>query len=380
MNTRLWRGLAAPLRGLADGAEAVADRLRPRTPDPVPPRRVIVWTMDRLGDAVRAGGAFRMIKKGLPAARLTLVAAGRSAALFAADLAVDEVIAVADPFRPWDHWRALRRARRAEWDLGLLLELDRDWARLGQTLFRCLGVRSWAGVDFGAYRPAAGRFLPWPDSRTWQSQAAELAQAIGGVDDGLGPRLHVRDGERTAAAALLEASAGRGPYIAVHPGGDDSLAPRRWPLRHFARLLALLGRRKDYRIVLTGSPAERGLAAEANALASGAAADLSGRLDLRQLMAVLERCALFVSSDTGPLHIAHALGTPSVAVFGPSSPERVGAPGTCLPVRGGLPCSPCCWDKNLRDCARPARCECLLAVEPEQVLKAVETQLARGRP
>jgi ADP-heptose:LPS heptosyltransferase len=104
--------------------------------------------------------------------------------------------------------------------------------------------------------------------------------------------------------------------------------------------------------------------------------DLAGQLDLVQLAAVLQRLQLVLSVDTGPMHLAAAVGTPVVGVFGPSDPQRWGPIGPSVAsVRIDLPCSPC---NRIR--RPPERCvghipDCLMGITAEQVIDAAEMLL-----
>ncbi len=108
--------------------------------------------------------------------------------------------------------------------------------------------------------------------------------------------------------------------------------------------------------------------------------DVAGELDLPGLAALLSRLDLLVTGDTGPMHLAAAVGTPTVAVFGPSDPVRY-APRDAMHqvVRIDLPCSPC---NRIR--LPPERCtghtpDCLAGVDVEMVYRAVEAALDRSR-
>ena len=137
----------------------------------------------------------------------------------------------------------------------------------------------------------------------------------------------------------------------------------------FVAVAARLGADRDATLVLTGAPGDEAVAYVKQALpASVAVVDLSGPADLVTLAAVFERCALLVTGDTGPMHLAAAVGTPVAAIFGPSDPARYaprGAPHRV--VRVDLWCAPC---NRIR--LPPARCQghtpdCLVGVTVDAV-------------
>jgi heptosyltransferase I len=136
-------------------------------------------------------------------------------------------------------------------------------------------------------------------------------------------------------------------------------------------------RERDAGIVLTGSPDDRAqVDVVRSALPADRVVDLTGTADLLVVAAALQRLDLLLTVDTGPMHLAHAAGTPIVAVFGPSDPKRYAPRGVHdTVVRIDLPCSPC---NRIR--LPPARCvghtpDCLDGVETTQVLAAIDDTL-----
>jgi heptosyltransferase-2 len=202
-----------------------------------------------------------------------------------------------------------------------------------------------------------------------------LAQALGGTGDAV-PRLHVTaDALRDADRLLAECGGGEATrWIAVNPGSIYGTA-KRWPAERFAAAADRLAARWDARILLLGSAREaQVLVAVASAMREPAVT-LGGRTDLAVLPALLRRARLLLTNDTGAMHVAAAVETPVVAVFGPTDPEATGPLGTrsrC--VRTPVPCSPCL----LREC--PIDHRCMIGVTVEQVMEAAEAVLADARP
>jgi heptosyltransferase-2/heptosyltransferase-3 len=143
----------------------------------------------------------------------------------------------------------------------------------------------------------------------------------------------------TRAASILAAHPG--PWIGVHSsGGRES---KQWHLDRFAEVARTLARERNATVVLTGSPADRPLVdAVKRGLGAVRVIDAAGELDLVVLAALLAKLDLFVTGDTGPMHLAAAVGTPVVALFGPADPRRYGPLAEQRRVvRVDLPCSPC---------------------------------------
>jgi ADP-heptose:LPS heptosyltransferase len=179
-----------------------------------------------------------------------------------------------------------------------------------------------------------------------------------------------RDFARDLFARLdLEA---RRPLVGVHPSGGRRV--KQWDVERWGEVAARLQREFGATVVITGGEGDRPLAA---ALARGLPAralDLTGKLSVRETLAVIASLDLFLSPDTGPMHMAAAVGTPSVSVFGPSDPARYfsATPGPRhVVVRRELGCSPCNLIRRPpAECATAEAPECLRLVTVADVYAA----------
>ena len=185
------------------------------------------------------------------------------------------------------------------------------------------------------------------------------------------------------AVRLREAGVGDAARLIIfHVSAGNPF--RRWPAESFARVAATLATAdRARRIVITSGPSEREAAeavtARARALAGDAAAAIvwTGEFDLPELRALIDRAALYIGGDSGPLHIAATTKTPVVALFGPTLPERSmpwrdPAIGAIAVDGGALPCRPC----HQRHCV-PGDFRCLTAISPTMVVQAAQNLLDR---
>jgi lipopolysaccharide heptosyltransferase II len=172
------------------------------------------------------------------------------------------------------------------------------------------------------------------------------------------------------------------PLVGLFPGAN---APaRRWPVEGFEAVATELGGR-GARIVVLGGPGERALTSRVAAAVPGAF-DAGGRTSLLDLAALLALCDLVVTNDTGPMHLAGAVGTPTVSLWGPSDPAEVrqtGAPDARVTGRD-LPCKPCylnrCDRRGAGTFLAEAHEECMRLIEVRSVVSAVEERLGWGAP
>jgi ADP-heptose:LPS heptosyltransferase len=260
--------------------------------------RILFVTATRIGDAVLSTGVLGHVVERHPGARLTIAAGPDSAPLFDAVPGLERIIVVAKRrFRL--HWLALYRAvALARWDLVIDLR--------GSAL---------------AYLLSAGerRVMAKGDPR--EHRVLQLARLFA-LDPPPAPRLYLAPAHLQAAAALVPAGA---PVLAIGPAAN--WRGKQWRAERFAelaqRLTAASGPLPGARVALFGAAHERAQAAPLlQALPPPRVLDLVGRTDLLTAAAALARCALFIGNDTGVMHIAAAMGTPTLGLFGPSLPEH----------------------------------------------------------
>jgi ADP-heptose:LPS heptosyltransferase len=184
-------------------------------------------------------------------------------------------------------------------------------------------VASLGAVQFLGYGRAGDDRLTmvseWWDDEPEPVRWLRLISAIGIRADGLQLDFPLTRDEQQQAAKLIGPPDGR-PVIGLHVGASDPA--RRWPPEAFSTLADALTAQCDAQIVLTGVASERPLTAQVQAAMQHPATDLAGRTTLGQFGAVIAALDLLVTNDTGASHVAAAMGTPSVVLFGPTDPRR----------------------------------------------------------
>lgn len=162
--------------------------------------------------------------------------------------------------------------------------------------------------------------------------------------------------------------------IALQPGARwDN---KRWPLEHFRQLIGQLRSRLPHtQILILGGDGDRPLGATLAGEGRAGVVDLTGQLDLQELIEVMRRVRALVTNDTGPMHIAAALGRPVVGLFGPTEPARTGPYGPQHRIlRHELPCAPCLKSR----CRWRDPIGCLVGIEPRLVADEVVGLLNRA--
>ncbi len=330
-----------------------------------------------IGDVVMALPAVALVRHLLPEARLHLQVREKLADLARA---IPGVFRVEAPAHDCDLAGAWRRMRAPDADLGLVFPAS---FRAAWDLFRS-GARERAGYGGQGRSWMLTRSVPRPVRAGVIHQSndyLDLVRAALGADETKVPsvppvRFTVQDSDRDWVRAQLARwnVEPRQMLIGVHAGASYGPA-KRWPADRFVRLIGLLRRRYEAAVVVLGDASERGItSALVRACADPAVIDAGGCCTLPQLLALLGACRVFVCNDSGPMHLASALGTPLVALFGSTDPRLTGPTGgRSVSLWKHPPCSPC----FKRVCPlRTDRLRCLLAIEPDEAAAAVEKTIA----
>ena len=346
------------------------------------PRRILCFRLERIGDLLMILPALAELRALAPDADLDLVVGSWNRDIAAAIPGITRVetadaawlVRGAGGLSPMELARTTAAWRSRHYDLALNFEPDiRSNIALGVVgAARTAGFASGGGVAF------LDVALEYDVTVHTEDNAVALVRAALGATTGTtqAAALMIPEARRADAARMLAALPGT-RRIGVHVSGGRAI--KQWPEERFREVAEHLVRARDASIVLTGAAADRAqVAMVRSALPADRVLDLSADTDLLTTAAVIQQLDLFVTGDTGPMHLARAVGTPIVAIFGPSDPRRYGPRGVRDDiVRIDLPCSPC---NRIR--LPPARCtghtpDCLNGVATAQVLAAIDQALER---
>ena len=342
--------------------------------------RILILKPSALGDVVQALPVARVLRRQFPQAELHWWVDAALSPLLEGDPDLDRLILFertrwSVPWRWHEAVRSLRQLRTQRYDWVIDLQA---LARSGATAWLADGALT-VGLDDP--REGAPTFydlrVPRP---TFLTHAVDWYLE---VPRALGVPVHW-DFEwlprRPAAAADVQRRwpADGHRWIALQPGAR--WLNKRWPAEHFAALVRRFAEElPDARFAVVGSGRDQALGQTLERAVSGRCLDLTGKTTLPELVEWLRRCELLIGNDSGPLHIAAALGKPVVALFGPTEPRRTG-PYRQLDrvLQLPLPCVPC-LSKRCR-CARPLACLRDLApqVVVDQALRALRGEGVRS--
>jgi lipopolysaccharide heptosyltransferase II len=341
-------------------------------------KRIVVRGTNWVGDAVMTVPALRGLRRLFPGAHITLATRAWAEGLFAgADFVDDLQVHEGSGLRSVVH--QVRQWQKGSFDLAVLFPNSLEAAL----------VASLARVAFriGYATDGRQRLLTHPLSLPeWRSSKhevfyylniiAELERLLGGEQTVLDKQpdcsLQVEQSRQLEAMELIRSKGVRkeGVLVALCPGSINSRA-KRWPVDRYAALGDLFIDKLGAEVLLVGSDAESEVSLEVSGLMRNRPVMLTGHTDLAQLVAVLSLVDLLVTNDTGPAHIASALGRPTLVVFGPTNPlttRPFSSAGEI--VRTPPDCAPC----MLRDC--PIDHRCMTAISPQEVFDRARVMLS----
>jgi len=341
------------------------------------PEALLVYAPSWIGDAVMSLAATRSLAAAYPEARLAVLARPWVAELYSGCEAVGEVLLYDREGvhrGPRGFFRAARQIRERGFDLALLFP----------NAFRAAALVFAAGIPerWGYATDGRGSLLtrpvppaPRPFGRHQVFYYLDLLHALeipaGPPDAGLALPEALKE---RARRLLAEQGCRPGDcLVGLHPGATNGPA-KRWFTDRYAALGERFAQSLGARVVVLAGPAETELAAEV-AAGVGAPIVLAGATGLGDLMGVMGALSLFISNDSGPMHLAAALGVPTIGIFGPTDERETGPRGRAVRVvREKVECSPC----FLRVC--PIDHRCMTRLEVEQVYQsAVELMGVTGR-
>jgi heptosyltransferase-2 len=307
-------------------------------------------------------GALRSLRRAYPDSRLTVLAKPWVEELYEACDGVDAILRY-DPRKDGGIRGLLRTARR-------LREAKFDAAVLLPNSFRSAAIVWAAGIPerWGYAEDGRGLLLTRgvpPAHRPFGRHQAyyylDLLRHLGVETGQPDTHLSLTDTMRGRATELLQAHRGRPgqALVGIHPGATNSSA-KRWIPERYAEVAERLAASHDARIVVLGGPEEEVLAEEIRAHLETPSLSLAGQTSLGELMGILGSLSILISNDSGPMHLAAALGTPTVAVFGPTDERETGPLSRkARVVRHHVECSPCL----LKQCPIDHRCMERVTVE-----------------
>ena len=342
--------------------------------EPVP-GRILLVRLGALGDIVHAIPVAAAVRRAFPSARIDWLVSAKHHEILDLVTAIDRRIIVndrdgaasGDPL-----WRAVGVLRQSRYDVAI----DMQGLLKSALLARASGAKRVIGLARSYVREPLARFLyneAWDPGHNGLYDSAERRHIVEinlGLLEPLGifrPAIEFPIGRGDTSVEERVAIEAGGHYAVLNPCAG--WPNKRWPPERFGAIAGHLAREHRLRSVVLWGPGEEALA-DAVVTASNGAARVAPRTTVPALVELLRGAAIMVSGDTGPTHIAAAVGTPIVALYGPTRAQQN---GPLSPADVAVSRFESCECQRLRRCVRPSMC--LLDVEVREVADAVDRRM-----
>jgi heptosyltransferase-2 len=334
-------------------------------------KKILVRSSNWVGDTVMMLPSLVAVRRAFPDAGITVLANPWVMPLLENHPAVDRIMVI-------NKGKGFLSACKELARIVMELRNERfDLAVLFQNAFEAAFLTSLGGVRHrvGYDTDGRGLLLTHKVKRDRVIRSAHQVEYFLGLIEAMGweaeekePVVYVSDEDALSAARMLssEGIEDQRFVVGLNPGAAYGSA-KRWPVDRFAAVGDLASQRWNAKVVLFGSFSERDIAAQVAKLMHADPLNLCGATTLGQAMALIKRCNIFVTNDSGLMHIAAALNTPLVAIFGPTDPNQTSpCGGRTRMVWRSAECSPC-----LKQVC-PSDHRCMISVKPEEVWEEME--------
>ena len=335
------------------------------------------------GDILFTTPAVRAVKKQFPDSELYYITGNYSRFVPEHNPHIDRTIIVQPPFEMGGRFSGIRSMAQGISRIsgrGIDLAVSFHRSRLVTAMARFAGVRNVLGFDTA--RPMADMSRQFNPDEHEVRRYLQLVSAMEAEADGIDMEYATTPDEDREAARLLQEHGIVGPFAAIAPGGGENpgttMHIKRWPSYYYREVARYIRFNSSLSVVAVGSNSERNLAA-----AIGADINLAGNTTFQMLAAIMKMSRIVIGNDSGPLYLASAMGTPTVGIYGPSSPKLVGPlRQNHRSVLSAVWCQPCYHPQNVR--RGLVKCPtgtwaCMMTLRPEQVCAAIEDLLGHGR-
>lgn len=340
------------------------------------PEKILVRATNWVGDLVMSAPALACIRKSFPGARICVLIRPPLDELIKADPSVDEVMLYDKKgvhAGPAGFARLVGAIRKRKFSRAILLQNAFE-AALIAFLAKIPERMGYATDGRGILLTRSVKVAAETRGKHQVHYYLDLLGALGLKAGGtLTPRLYLEKEDADYSRLLLRENgiAAGSLIVGINPGAQYGVA-KKWHPERFGYVADHLVREFGARVIIFGGPGDTTTARAVQASMKEDALNLAGKTGLRGLMALVKRCGLFITNDTGPMHVAAALDVPTLAVFGSTDPDATGPFGKRkIVVREPVTCSPC-----LQRTCPGKHYQCMERVSAERVLKLAREMLS----
>lgn len=338
------------------------------------PKRILVVKLDHIGDVLLATPIFSNLRKAYPNSELHALTGSWSRTILENNPDINRVLEYNSPyFCRSGHPTSLRKAfqlyrqlRQQKYDL--LIELRGDWRFVMFALLRVtskrlnrasLQIGNKFGVSKFSGKHEAIRNLDVLKQAGIPTPIQNTTFTVKGEDE-----------KWTSDFLTSQKIQVLNPIVAIHPGSP--VPQKRWKTERFAELADWLVENKQVQILFVGVKDEIPIINEIQKKMTMESTNIAGETNISQLASILLRCSIFIGNDSGPMHLAAAVGVQTIGLFGPGDPERFGPVGEkCFTIRKKLDCLSCSGEV-----CKFGSDECMSKIQVEHVIQCLENNVS----
>jgi predicted lipopolysaccharide heptosyltransferase III len=335
--------------------------------------KILIIRTAYVGDILMTLPILRPLKEKFPHARITFIASKDGAGLLRGNPYIDRIL----PFNPFWFYKAsikdyislISKVRSEQFDLAIEARGD-----IRELFFIVLFLRARLKLSYGF---GGGAYLltnvvPFTGMKHRIEYHLDLIRSLGCTTDAIDWGIYLEDSERKKVKEILKANGIKKPFISVHPGARLPL--KRWSVEGYAGLGDMIAKELGITLVMFGSEHERELVNRIVDKMRCKPIVLAGRLTLRELAGFFAESALLICNDSAPMHIAAAMKTPTIGIFGPSKSQETAPYGSnCRVVEKDFPCRLSCDETK---CRNKDYHGCMKAIYPHDVFNAIKELIA----
>ena len=324
-------------------------------------KKILIFKLGSLGDVILISASLRAIRQCFPDSKITVLTDPVAKPILDPCPYLDEIITVSKQERRTSSRRLSQFLKTRRFDISIDFQNSRWTHRMSYVSgipHRYGFSRRW-GWLFLNHRAKSKALPPVPHQ-------FEILKCLNIHPETDRLEFWLSDKDRQAASDFLDplCSSSNPLWMGIHIGA--SWETKRWRTHHIARFCDLIQKKYGYQVILTGTEKDKIFERQILSLTQHPVISIVGKTSLGQLAAVIEKCQLFVSSDSAPLHIAAALNVPTVALFGPTDSKRHSPPHHRLRiVQKKVTCGPCYR-------ATCSHVSCMVKIEPFHVIENIE--------
>jgi len=347
-----------------------------------PIERILIFRTGAIGDVLMTTPFVRALRNRFPKAHITYFVGRWAKEAIRGNPNIDELIVFDERIffnvrRMPNIFKLIREIKRRSFDVAFILDISFVYPLVAYLA----GIPIRVGFDRNGEGFALTHKVEYGSVKHHIEYYLDLLSFFG-VDSSIAPKDMViavfkKDEEYASRLFTSYKVSDKDPVIGVAPGGaknpGEDMPIKRWPLEYYAELIDILVKHLNAKVIVFGGPSDKELAEKLMKLTSVPFIDLIGKTTLKQAAATIRKCRLFITHDSGLMHLAAASGTPTISIFGPTNPLKLAPLGNKhIYIKKELSCSPCYRDGVFADCKHQT---CLKKIKPLHILQLARSML-----